>query len=95
VAATDLPARAWPELVPSLLATMAPPATPGAPAPPAPLRTATLEALGYVCEEMGRREDDVLEQEVRERERERERGAERAGGASIPSPFLSHPIFQP
>ena len=44
---------------------MAPPAAAGAAPPPAPLRTATLEALGYVCEEMGRREDDVLEQEVR------------------------------
>jgi hypothetical protein len=40
--------------------------TAGAPPQPAPLRTATLEALGYVCEEMGRREDDVLEQEVRQ-----------------------------
>ena len=30
----------------------------------ASLRTATLEALGYVCEEMGRRDDDVLEQDA-------------------------------
>ena len=57
VAAIDLPARAWPELVPSLLSTIA--ATPPA---PAPLRTSTLEALGYVCEEMAKLEEDVLEQ---------------------------------
>ena len=30
----------------------------------ASLRTATLEALGYVCEEMGKRDDDVLEQDA-------------------------------
>ena len=56
-AAVDLPARAWPELLPALLATMA-----ASPPAPAGLRTATLQALGYVCEEMGRRDDDVLEQ---------------------------------
>ena len=59
VAAIDLPSRAWPDLVPSLLASMS-----AAPPAPAPLRTATLEALGYVCEEMGKRDDDVLEQET-------------------------------
>lgn len=60
MAAIDLPAKAWPELIPSLLATMAD----ATPPRPAPLRAATLEAIGYVCEEMGRREDDVLEQDA-------------------------------
>ena len=76
VAAVDLPARAWPSLLPTLLGTMASTAAPPADssadsassasstAASASLRTATLEALGYVCEEMGRRDDDVLEQDA-------------------------------
>ena len=76
VAAVDLPARAWPSLLPTLLGTMAstaaaPPAdsadsasSASSAAASASLRTATLEALGYVCEEMGRRDDDVLEQDA-------------------------------
>ena len=74
VAAIDLPARAWPSLLPTLLGTMAstaadasaPDSASSAPstAASASLRTATLEALGYVCEEMGKRDDDVLEQDA-------------------------------
>ena len=57
VAAIELPNGQWTELVATLLANM------GQQPPNSGLRQATLEALGYVCEEMGRIDQDVLEQE--------------------------------
>jgi len=57
VAAIELPNQQWTELVATLLGNM------GQQPPNSGLRQATLEALGYVCEEMGRIEQDVLEQE--------------------------------
>lgn len=56
VAAIELPLREWPELVSSLLANMG---TPQA-QKPAQLKQATLETLGYVCEEIP---SEVLAQE--------------------------------
>ena len=57
VAAIELPAKQWQDLVPTLLQNMnAQPPNPG-------LKQSTLESLGYVCEEMGRIEEDVLAQE--------------------------------
>ena len=58
IAAIELPQRQWPELISGLLANMGAgePANEG-------LKRATLEALGYVCEEMGNIREDVLEQE--------------------------------
>jgi importin subunit beta-1 len=55
VAAVDVPRGAWPELVPALLGGAAEAAPPGA-------REAALEALGYVCEELGALEEDYLDQ---------------------------------
>jgi len=57
VAAIELPRREWGELIPALLANMS--ATP----PSHGVRQATLQALGYVCEEMGALKDDVLSPE--------------------------------
>lgn len=54
VAAIDLPRREWPTLIQSLLNNMS--ATP----PHHGVRQATLETLGYVCEEMGAVNDEVL-----------------------------------
>lgn len=54
VAAIDLPRQEWPQLVSALLANMS--ATP----PQHGVRQATLEALGYVCEEMASQEQEVL-----------------------------------
>eukprot|EP00775_Hariotina_reticulata_P014411 gene14411-14517_t len=54
VAAIDLPKREWPNLIGALLANMS--ATP----PHHGVRQATLETLGYVCEEMGAVDDEVL-----------------------------------
>lgn len=57
VAAIELPAKQWQDLVPTLLQNMnAEPPNPG-------LKQSTLESLGYVCEEMGRLEEDILAQE--------------------------------
>ena len=57
IAAIELPAKQWPELVSTLLANMnIQPPNPG-------LKQSTLEALGYVCEEMGKLDEDVLAQE--------------------------------
>ncbi|KAH7429407.1 hypothetical protein KP509_09G046600 [Ceratopteris richardii] len=56
VAAIELPLREWPELVGSLLANMGTPQDPK----PAELKQATLETLGYVCEEIS---PEVLAQE--------------------------------
>lgn len=54
VASIELPRKEWPDLVNSLMENMrATPPVPGT-------RQATLEALGYVCEEMALRSDDVL-----------------------------------
>eukprot|EP00879_Flechtneria_rotunda_P012371 GHRR01012918.1.p1 GENE.GHRR01012918.1~~GHRR01012918.1.p1 ORF type:complete len:702 (+),score=217.59 GHRR01012918.1:232-2106(+) len=54
VAAIDLPQKAWPNLIQALLANMS--ATPQHHG----VRQATLETLGYVCEEMGAVSDEVL-----------------------------------
>ena len=54
VAAIDLPHQEWPNLVGALLANMS------AQPPNQGVRQATLEALGYVCEEMGLIKEDVL-----------------------------------
>ena len=57
MAAIELPAKQWQDLVPTLLRNMnAQPPNPG-------LKQSTLESLGYVCEEMGKLEEDVLAQE--------------------------------
>ncbi|KAH7285160.1 hypothetical protein KP509_33G016000 [Ceratopteris richardii] len=56
VAAIELPLREWPDLVGSLLSNMG---TPQAQKPPG-LKQATLETLGYVCEEIS---PEVLAQE--------------------------------
>lgn len=53
VAAIDLPKNMWPELISALLNNMTQTANVG-------LRHATLEALGYVCEEMAQKPEDVL-----------------------------------
>jgi importin subunit beta-1 len=57
VAAIELPRGGWPELIPSLI-NNAQPTAPGI------LRNATLQALGYVCEELGSFEEDFLDQET-------------------------------
>lgn len=57
VAAIELPAQQWQDLVSTLLANM------NVQPPNNGLRQSTLEALGYVCEEMGKLEEDVLAQE--------------------------------
>ena len=57
VAAIELPRGEWRELIAALLANMS--TTP----PNSGLQQATLQALGYVCEEMGYLADDVLDQE--------------------------------
>ena len=57
VAAIELPRGEWRELIATLLANMSTtPVNSG-------LQQATLQALGYVCEEMGYLADDVLNQE--------------------------------
>lgn len=54
VAAIDLPRKEWPSLIQSLLNNMqAQPVALGT-------RTSTLEAMGYICEEMGQLKQDVL-----------------------------------
>lgn len=55
VAAIDLPRQEWPNLISVLLANMS------SPTPHHGVRQATLEALGYVCEEIGAIETDVLD----------------------------------
>ena len=57
VAAIEVPRGEWPELIGALLANMS------AQPPASALRQATLEALGYTCEELGALEEDYLEQE--------------------------------
>ncbi|GBF91859.1 importin subunit beta-like [Raphidocelis subcapitata] len=57
VAAIELPRRDWAELIPGLMANMS------AAPPNHGVRQATLQALGYVCEEMGAMRDDVLSPE--------------------------------
>ena len=57
VAAIELPRGEWRDLIGTLLTNMSP--TP----PNSGLQQATLQALGYVCEEMGYLADDVLNQE--------------------------------
>lgn len=54
VAAIDLPRQEWPNLISVLLANMS------SPTPHHGVRQATLEALGYICEEMGSIESEVL-----------------------------------
>lgn len=56
VAAIEIPNNAWPELIPTLLANAQNTSVPG-------LRHATLEALGYVCEELGAFEEEYLQPE--------------------------------
>lgn len=56
VAAIEIPKGQWPELISTLLSNMnVQPPNPG-------LRTSTMEALGYVCEELGNLDEDYLEQ---------------------------------
>lgn len=57
VAAVELPRKEWPELIQALLANMA--AAPST----KELRQSTLEALGYICEELSLLEDDYLSQQ--------------------------------
>ena len=54
VAAIDLPRQDWPNLINALLGNMS------SPTPHHGVRQATLEALGYICEEMGNIESEVL-----------------------------------
>ena len=54
LAAIEIPRNAWPDLIPTLLNNSA------AGAGPAGTRHATLETLGYVCEELGNFEEDFL-----------------------------------
>jgi importin subunit beta-1 len=54
VAAIDLPRKEWPTLIQALLQSM------GAQPPVPGTRQATLEAMGYVCEEMGAIKEQVL-----------------------------------
>lgn len=57
VAAIDLVRKEWPTLIPALkLNVEAPPQTPGA----LGTRQATLEAMGYICEEMAQIKEEVL-----------------------------------
>jgi importin subunit beta-1 len=57
VAAIELPRREWGELIPALLANMS------AQPPSHGVRQATLQALGYVCEEVASLRDDALSPE--------------------------------
>ncbi|EIE27283.1 ARM repeat-containing protein [Coccomyxa subellipsoidea C-169] len=57
VAAIELPKGQWPDLIPTLLANM------GAQPPKTGLKQSTLEAMGYICEELGNLDTDVLDQE--------------------------------
>jgi len=52
IAAIELPLRNWPEVVSALLTNMGQPNN--------SLKQATLQALGYICEEMGKLEEDIL-----------------------------------
>lgn len=54
VAVIDLPRQEWPNLINALLTNMS------SPTPHHGVRQATLEALGYICEEMGGVDADVL-----------------------------------
>lgn len=56
IASTEIPRKEWPELVGLLLANMTQPDK------PASLKQATLEALGYVCEEIS--DEDLVQDEV-------------------------------
>ncbi len=55
IAAIELLQRNWPELVSSLLSNMGQPNN--------SLKQATLQALGYICEEMGKLDEDILDQQ--------------------------------
>ncbi len=57
MAAIELPTGQWPDLIQTLLGNM------GVQPPNTGLRQVTLEALGYICEELGAIDADVLEQE--------------------------------
>jgi importin subunit beta-1 len=57
VAAIELPLKQWQNLISTLLANM------GQQPPNPTLKQATLESLGYICEEMAKIPQDVLEQE--------------------------------
>lgn len=79
-AAVELPVGGWGSLVPSLLSG-AGPETPRGP------RSAALQALGYVCEELANVEDDVLdEQTVNEVLTRVVSAASAAGAVSRPEP---------
>lgn len=58
VGAIEIPASGWPELIPALLAGAA------TGVEPAGVRQTALEALGYVCEELGALEEDYLAQDT-------------------------------
>lgn len=55
VAAIELPLRSWQEAIPALQSNMQQDSS--------ELKQATLEALGYVCEEMAAIQETVLDQE--------------------------------
>lgn len=55
VGAIELPQKGWPELVSTLLSNMGQSNN--------NLKQATLQALGYVCEEMGKLDEDILDQQ--------------------------------
>ncbi|KAK9860363.1 hypothetical protein WJX84_011194 [Apatococcus fuscideae] len=57
VAAIELPVKQWQELIPKLLESMQ------TPTGCTGLKQATLETFGYVCEEMGRFDEVILDQE--------------------------------
>lgn len=57
LAAIEIPRSTWPDLIPALLERA------NSSGSPAGLRHATLEALGYVCEELGAFEEDYIDQE--------------------------------
>jgi importin subunit beta-1 len=57
VAAIELPGQQWSDLVSLLLGNMS------VQPPDSGLRQSTLQALGYICEEMGAINDDVLSQQ--------------------------------
>lgn len=57
IASVELPRMDWPELIPSLLENMKhqPPIS--------SLKQCTLESMGYICEEMGQMQDNLLSQD--------------------------------
>lgn len=57
IASVELPRMDWPEMIPSLLENMK------TQPPISSLKQCTLEAMGYICEEMGQMQDNLLSQD--------------------------------